>query len=113
MSKLFRMFTPNIDDKYREKYLSLSSYKEQCKSDNDEKPEEFIRTKSVASNVLQEQVPTIFKKVPPNTKCHVCGMTLSGKRTLKSHIEKVHQRQQKFKCSECPKAFDSKAEHRR
>lgn len=47
-----------------------------------------------------------------SVECHICGMVLSGKGVLRTHIERLHQRIREFKCSDCPEAFDSKAELR-
>lgn len=71
----------------------------------------------------KEECPVCFKFVTGlkkhirrhegSVKCNLCDMTLSGKNALNTHIKRVHQRFQEFRCSECPERFDLKAELRR
>ena len=49
-------------------------------------------------------------KLNSKQDCPICGKTFASKPGLKIHIDRIHNNEKRFKCTECVRSFFSKAE---
>jgi uncharacterized Zn-finger protein len=77
---------------------------------------EKIEVKKKTLTICEEKVqePNISEKefsnhrVEKHTKCDVCNSIFKTERTLKVHIQSIHESKRPFKCNTCGSSFSQK-----